>query len=369
MIITFQLKEISNLLEDFKRIPISKRDRTYLEISGFPHYENVCSNILKFFLNPYAEHGLKDLVLNALVKDIYKEFGIEFNHDKVRVHREVQTLADNRLDLLIETNRFVIGVENKIFHILNNDLEDYSDTIKFYCEYNNKTAINIILSLNKLSTNDLKKAQDENFINVTYNELFSNIHKSIDNYLNNANPTYVLYLNDFIVSIKNLKESSMENKELWNFFTNNYETIQELTQRYNDYKSAVFSRVLELRGLLPKEHIAPSAVKQHIWDGRKEDDDCVVLVHDYNIAGYSISIDTTVRIKGWSISIFGRDAKSRDFLIYKMCNKIDFLPKSLDQYQKDNERLIYQNFTIDTDIEIVAEALKDLLSRVEKYQS
>ena len=51
---------LTKLLIDFKSIPQYKRTKTFMEISGYPHYENVCSNILSFYLNPANEHGLKD---------------------------------------------------------------------------------------------------------------------------------------------------------------------------------------------------------------------------------------------------------------------------------------------------------------------
>ena len=58
--------DFTKILIDFKSIPKHKRTRTFMEISGYPHYENVCSNILKFYLDTKNEHGLKNLVLNSL---------------------------------------------------------------------------------------------------------------------------------------------------------------------------------------------------------------------------------------------------------------------------------------------------------------
>ena len=51
------IQYISKLLVDFQRIPKRKRNRTFMEISGYPHYENVCNNILKFNINPKNEHN------------------------------------------------------------------------------------------------------------------------------------------------------------------------------------------------------------------------------------------------------------------------------------------------------------------------
>jgi len=53
------------LLLAFRSLPRSSRGRTFMEVSGYPHYENVSSNILGFYFDPAAEHGLKDLLLSA----------------------------------------------------------------------------------------------------------------------------------------------------------------------------------------------------------------------------------------------------------------------------------------------------------------
>lgn len=363
-----ELNEITRLLLDFQKIPKPKRTRTFLEISGYPHFENVCSNILKFYLQPNNEHGLKDLVLNSLIHLTGKEFIIDYDFERVKVQREIQTLDKNRLDLLIITKKYVIGIENKIFHFLNNDLNDYSNTVLWHCGQNDKTPINIVLSLNKLSIQDMEKAKAANFINITYEELFSQIKKKIGSYLSHSNPTYTIYLTDFINSIQNLKPATMDNKALWNFFKANSELVQEFTDKYNDYKNTVFAKVEKLKEFLPKEEFAPLAIRQFLWDGRKEDSDCFVLVHNYIIEGFGISVDTTIRIKGWTIEVFGRDQASKEYLFNRMCPESLFLQKSSDIYEK-NERLVIQRFETEIELEKVAATLKDLLAIIETYKS
>lgn len=51
-----------------------------MDVAGFPSRENVCSNILAFYLNPAAEHGLGDLLLTISVQDVSTEAtGHSFN--------------------------------------------------------------------------------------------------------------------------------------------------------------------------------------------------------------------------------------------------------------------------------------------------
>lgn len=59
------LANYKDLLTEFKRLPPSPREFTFMQVAGYPHYENVCSNILAFYLDPQEEHGLGDLVLRS----------------------------------------------------------------------------------------------------------------------------------------------------------------------------------------------------------------------------------------------------------------------------------------------------------------
>ena len=248
-------------------------------------------------------------------------------------------------------------------------MNDYSKTVLSYCQQNDKTPINIILSLNKLSNQqDIEKAKADDFINITYEDLFNNIKNNIGSYLSHSNPTYSIYLTDFMKSIQNLRPATMENKVLWNFFKNNSEIVQELTAKYSEYKNTVFAKAERLKEFLPKEVFAPLAIKQWVWDGRKEDYDCFALVHDYKIEEFEISVDTNIEIKGWTIEVFGRNTTSKDYLFNKMCADTSFLQKPLNQYEK-SDRLIIQRFETEIELEKVATTLKDLLARIEKYKT
>jgi hypothetical protein len=332
-----------------------------MEISGYPHYENVCSNILKFYLDPTNEHGLNDLVLNSLLHLIDINFQFDTEFEQIDIFREHRTINDNRLDLLILTENYAIGIENKIFHHLHNDLTDYKNTVKSYC-YNSRKPIYIVLSLNKLTTNEeMEKVNENDFVNVTYEQVFQNIKQNIGRHLNSSNISYINHLTDFIKSIENLTPKTMENKVLWTFFKNNTETIQELTVSFNEYKNSLYQKIYQLNDTLPLNEFAPTVDRQWIYEG-------CCLVHDYTInSKYKLAIDTSIDISGWKIQLFGRNSQSTDFIFNVMCKDNDFLPQPFDSYER-GERLIYQKFDTDIDMSTVAKTLTDLLKRIENYK-
>ncbi len=80
--------EFLELLHDFETLPGTFKSETIFNIAGYPHYENVCSNILAFYLNPNNEHGLGNLLFSSLMN---LANGNESCQDNVLINREVPT--------------------------------------------------------------------------------------------------------------------------------------------------------------------------------------------------------------------------------------------------------------------------------------
>ena len=55
------MDKYEKLLEKFADLPkVESAPPTFMEIAGYPHYENVCSNILAFFFDTEEQHEYKD---------------------------------------------------------------------------------------------------------------------------------------------------------------------------------------------------------------------------------------------------------------------------------------------------------------------
>ncbi len=121
------LQELQSFIDN-GIIEVKQPETTIFDIAGFPHYENVNSNVYAHFLNPNEAHGLGTLFLDALQSLI----GTRYDFDFPEIYREYRVADQQRIDIVItdshaETNTVTkaIIIENKLFHHLHNDLKAY----------------------------------------------------------------------------------------------------------------------------------------------------------------------------------------------------------------------------------------------------
>lgn len=196
--------EFSGVLN--KQIPkVKTLLKTFMDIAGYPHYENVVSNFLQFYFSPDEEHGLHYLFIDSLVNCINRKHNSAFNYTPglCRVDREAPGLANTRIDLLInfgdtdkpqETDAIII--ECKIRASLYNNLDYYWDAVAA----KNKTGV--VLSLYKESN-----LAHPGFVNIMMEELVNEVLNNLGNYTAKVPDTHLIFLNDFLTHLLALKNN------------------------------------------------------------------------------------------------------------------------------------------------------------------
>ena len=194
-------------LNNLKLDDIPKRkvwQRSLMDITGIKHHENMWSDIYSFFFNVNEKHGMKDLFIRSFeqVAGIEKEFLGDFKCD-----REYVVNNQQRIDLLLKDglNHRAIIIENKVFHTLNNDLDNYFNSIKGK-GYDVRV---VVLGLTRYK---LKKE----YRSVTHMELLDKVWQNFPCYREEANPGYLYLLQEFYKNVKN--HSNMIDKEEATFF-------------------------------------------------------------------------------------------------------------------------------------------------------
>jgi hypothetical protein len=159
-----------SFVKEILKLPIPRK--TFLEVLEVHDKEVPMANLLAYFFNPNNKHGLENLFIRSLLKTKYYDLDIKkYPNSKstliaqstklidkqneilngicdVTVETEVKTKlasdSDNqsqiddqkRIDILIETKYFVICIEFKINHNLDNPLNTYQSYIE--AKYKNK---------------------------------------------------------------------------------------------------------------------------------------------------------------------------------------------------------------------------------------
>lgn len=299
--------ELKDILKKFKSIPPLKSvDRTYLELTGYPHFENVSSNILRFVFDTHEVHGFKELFIQAIT-DCIPDFENENDsYEVLSVEREFSTDLRKRIDLVVECGTFVITIENKIFHWLANDLKNYKETIE-KCFKKKDNRYYIILS-------PRNEPVHSGFISVTYKQFFERLKAHLGNYFLGSNNTYLIFLNDFIQTIENLTRMNdfTINKETFNFFYQNDDLIEILLEEKVKMTNFLYKKRRQLADCVDITNLTGFSEK---WLWKKQ-----VIAFEFVINEKTIVLDIRIDLNRIEAELFERDGGN-----YETIDKLDII--------------------------------------------
>ena len=255
-----QIAEWTELLNKAEAEGILTREQpplTLIEITGNHGHqtkENFYSNVLSFFFKTYEAHGLDDLFISSLLEVYFEKSKrknpVINNIISNSVEREFQAITKERpttqesLDLLIETDDFIIGIENKIYTGLQNDFVQYAEAVKQVADnyYSPQPKdICVLLSL-------FEKEEPAGFRLITYDNFFERVKKNLGKYATGACPEYLQFLLHFIKTIRNMTMNNELNEAMKKFLeqkdTDNVEKVQKLTNALDSYKEYLRSKLV-----------------------------------------------------------------------------------------------------------------------------
>jgi hypothetical protein len=333
------LEAIKHLLDEFGKLPVQAgKAPTFMEIAGYPHYENVCSNILAFFLDSSRKHGLGTLVLDALmgavgVLDLGQDLG-----GNVTVEREVYTDSGNRIDLLIESDTHVIVIENKLLAGVDNPFEDYAEFAS-HRGTQGVTRVKVLLSLYPT-----EEGSAWGFYNLTYPEFVGRIRTRLGHHTSSADTRYLTLLIDFLNTLDNLQEGTSMNHDFVNLLSERQQDVEALLSDLRDFKGELRRKVQELQTLIDTSQHHNVTQRLYRESTALSDD----LAHDITLPGnLTVVIDTYVEPWGWYINIWPRkgDPTTPKALLerleipFEQETHLDFNHQETFDYDEDLERL------------------------------
>ncbi|KAA5826250.1 hypothetical protein FPF71_05395 [Algibacter amylolyticus] len=250
-------KEITLLKAKIPALP--KRPRKNLfDILKIQHREIRNSNILAYFFDPKEDHGFDNLFFESLqaiaiekINDIKKKHPeIKFNDisffDEIKkVKTEEQTTGaqtkTKSIDIVLEGDNWVIGIENKIHHHLANPLNTYWAHLKS----KKKIPFGILLTLFPFKISKGKLNNGNYFLNITHKELIQRVQQNIK-LTDEVSDTDIFYLREYFKNIEShyfhLKHTP-EMNTIVQEITENYSAINEILKKKEAAENHIESQI------------------------------------------------------------------------------------------------------------------------------
>ncbi|ARQ05744.1 PD-(D/E)XK nuclease family protein [Macrococcoides canis] len=230
------MTSIERYLEMINNIPAideKVHSESIAKIFGIESKENVISNWLAFLLDPNRIKS--DVPLKVFLSTFLNDKFIEdLDYTDVIVTREYVLDNMRRVDIVIQINEVIIGIENKIFAALHNDqLNDYHynlSNIQFMLDHSKSQQVITLLlapswSKELSGMKDLKDISDlideeKHQTEITY-ELLAEVFSEIPQ--KNMEYRHYFILNEFVKYINDyIKEEAMELEVEWANFNSKY---------------------------------------------------------------------------------------------------------------------------------------------------
>ncbi|MBR6840852.1 MAG: PD-(D/E)XK nuclease family protein [Prevotella sp.] len=239
---TEQEYKYSEILKAFSKIPIEENEPTFLDICHYPgeRFEEICSRILEFYFQPKNKHGFRDLWFKALCELLKYECYDAFEMSSwTEEYTSESNDSNKRIDIVLQTPTLVVAIENKIGADLYNPLETYREHIDR--KYKDLDKLLVVLTAHILSGEEVKKADQNGFTVIRYDQLFNKVKSMLGMYVAKGDQKYLAFMMDFIKTVENrvnmLKPSDMDK-----FFTKHREEVESLIEQYNGWKSRIFEQ-------------------------------------------------------------------------------------------------------------------------------
>lgn len=323
-----------------------------MEVAGYPHYENVCSNILAFYFDASAEHGMGTLMLESLL-DLVPAQDPPVDLEGFNIEREYSTFKNQRIDLVLEGASHVIAIENKVYHWLANDLAHYAETVASLAGPKRQN-INLVLSPAKLP-----QPPGHGFLAVTYRELWQKVQARIGNHLSSAHPKWLTILLDFIeTSDRFIPSEKMDLTDSDRFLIEHGKTIGALITERDRFHKKLIAQANRLHANLSERLIGKS---DEVWIYQK----CSVVM-EFDLCGHRVALDQSIHPEGWFMGIIGRSPEANTLLKQILPS----WPKEM-TLQTSDVHLSFRKWPLETEIDTLskaaAETIEDLTKHAEAF--
>lgn len=220
------------LQECIDNLPVfrDQQQKNLFNVGTRGFYENPFTNVLAYLLNHDTEYKHKEEFLEILLTGIVPEEVITDLMQNRSTSTQYTTFAGNRIDMLLFGQRYLLVFENKIFHHLNNPLQDYEDDVSL--RYPRLKKYFIIMSYKK----------ENPPAGWTYLNIQEKFHEILENITHRYDNKWDYFVHDFLMQFSNKYKFRMEENNI-TFFENNFSKIIDARKRLGDFVQGVAEQI------------------------------------------------------------------------------------------------------------------------------
>jgi len=188
---------------DFEMIGLSLMEPNIFRSLSIERMEIRHSNFIAYLLDPRESHGLGDVVIRKLLRDIFSDSKAStrdiFDADELDL-RNIEIRREWRdIDILIILDHDIVVIENKV------DAEDHTDQLKKYKEIAESAfpGKNIhYVYLTPYGNDPLDTEYGKIYINYSYEQMAEIIASILKLYGNRISQKIYFYLSDYLMTVK-----------------------------------------------------------------------------------------------------------------------------------------------------------------------
>lgn len=255
--------QLKQLIKHIKNLPTPETpEKTIFGIGSRGYYENPTSDVLAFFCDSEGAHGLGNLMMEAVFDSLgycNQEEALTFDDISLiaEPEREVFTEDGKYIDILLESNDWVMVIENKVFHKLNNPFKSYQHHIDKEEQYQGKYPIFVVLSP--------KGNAPTGWLGLSYPALLDSVREKLAQaFITQPINKWLVLLREFILHLEGIMSGSTISPETTDYILENLREIHQ-AERLKDKTIKAFHLELlqELSTIFPNEKID---IKLSTWN-------------------------------------------------------------------------------------------------------
>lgn len=221
------LESLEGMLAELKKLPhFIETEPTLFSLGGRGYFENPTTDILAFFLDPDAHHQQGDLALSALLECLPHDSVLDNTSLCTPPEREVSTSAGSRIDLLLQSDDWVMVLENKIYHHQNNPFDDYRRFVSEKTDFLAKKPLYVVLSPSGIAP--------EGWHGISYPMLLEQLSGKLSRaFISQPLNKWHILLREFILHLESLMKTPKVADKTETFVLDNLNEIQRALELKN----------------------------------------------------------------------------------------------------------------------------------------